>query len=86
MHRQQEIEQEIKNFIVAELMTDGDGASLTTETPIVEDGIVDSLGIFNLVSFVEKKFAIRVQPDDIVLENLGTITKLTSLVMVRLGT
>ena len=47
---------------------------------LLESGIVDSLGVLNLVGFVERQFAIAVADDDLVPENFQSIDHLTTFV------
>ena len=47
---------------------------------LLESGIVDSLGVLNLVGFVERQFAIAVGDDDLVPENFQSIDHLTAFV------
>ena len=47
---------------------------------LLESGIVDSLGVLNLVGFVERQFAITVGDDDLVPENFQSIDHLTAFV------
>ncbi len=54
------------------------------ETNLIEDEIIDSLGIFMLVAFIEEEFKISVDPEDIVIENFETVSALSRLVDSRL--
>lgn len=47
---------------------------------LLESGIVDSLGVLNLVSYVEQEFHISVSDDDLVPDNFQTIGHLTEFV------
>lgn len=46
---------------------------LADSDSLIESGIVDSLGIFRLVSFLEETFGVKVGDDEIVNENFQTI-------------
>jgi acyl carrier protein len=52
----------------------GDGDSF------LEKGIVDSTGILELVSFVEGKFGIKVQDEELTPDNLDSVSRLASYV------
>src|SRR5689334_20536235 len=43
------------------------------ETSLLETGIVDSIGILEIVTFIEEKFSVQVGDDDLVPENFGSI-------------
>ena len=43
---------------------------------LLESGILDSLGVLDLVHFIEQKFSITVADDDLVPENFQTIDRI----------
>ena len=79
------IENKLRSFIVEELRWNGRGAELTDDYPLIERGVVDSLGIFSIVSFVESEFGIEVLDEDLVPENFGSIAGIASLVGSKRG-
>ena len=52
---------------------------------LIESGIVDSLGIFRLVSFLEETFGIKVGDDEIVNENFQTINDIERFLATKQG-
>jgi acyl carrier protein len=58
--------------------TVGDGESL------IQNGVVDSLGIFKLVAFLEETFSIRIPDEEIVFENLESVDRIESFVNAKL--
>jgi acyl carrier protein len=77
------IEQAVKDFIVKEFLFDKPGQHLESDDLLVASDIIDSLGIFMLVAFLEKQFGVGVQPDDVILENFETVTAIKRLVEAR---
>jgi acyl carrier protein len=53
---------------------------------LIESGIVDSLGIFRLVSFLEETFGVKVGDDEIVNENFQTINDIERFLATKQGT
>lgn len=53
---------------------------LTPEARLLEAGILDSLSIFKLVHFMEERFAVKIEAEDILVENFETIHTLAALV------
>jgi acyl carrier protein len=47
---------------------------------LLESGILDSLGVLDLVSFVEREFSIGVADDELVPENFQTIDRIVAFV------
>ena len=56
---------------------------LTPGLSLLESGIVDSLGVLDLVGFIEEQFGIEAQDDDLVPENFDSIDALTRFVKER---
>ena len=47
---------------------------------MTESGIIDSLGVMTLLSFLDEKFSIQVSGDDLVPENFASISAIAALV------
>lgn len=56
---------------------------LTPELSLLDSGIVDSLGVLDLVAFIEEQFGIEAQDEDLVPENFDSIDALTRFVNER---
>ena len=56
---------------------------LTQELSLLDSGIVDSLGVLDLVGFIEEEFGIEAEDDDLVPENFDSIAALTRFVKER---
>lgn len=69
----------ICQFINDELLF-GDGLHLTTETQLLDEGILDSLGMLRMVEFLERHFAIKVAAEEINRKNFRSVHSLASFV------
>jgi len=56
----------------------GNDQGLNDDTSFLDEGIIDSTGILELVSFLEEEFHISVEDEEIVPENLDSITNVTA--------
>lgn len=73
------IERRLERFIVEELVDERyDGRD-----PLAA-GVVDSLGLEQLVDYIEDEFGFRVSDTDVVRENFGSLPALTAFVESRL--
>lgn len=66
-------------FITSRLMHDS-GLQLEPDRRLLEEGIVDSLGLQQLVSFLETEFGVVVDDEHLLPENFETLTAVTALV------
>ena len=70
-----DLKQTIKTFIVNNF-TFGDETMVTDTDSFLETGIIDSTGILELVEFLEKEFAITIDDEELIPENLESIEKI----------
>ncbi|MFN8441275.1 MAG: acyl carrier protein [Caldilineaceae bacterium] len=75
----------VRNYIVREFMYDKSGAYLTNDTRLIEEGIIDSMGIFVLIAFLEEQFHFTIEPENVVLESFETVSAISKLVKTRLA-
>lgn len=54
--------------------------SLAETDALFERGIIDSMGVTELVSFIEKAFGIKVADDEITEQNFGTLQGIATYV------
>ncbi len=75
----------IQNFILENLLFTDDASQLPVNASFLEEGIVDSTGVLELVMFVEDTFDVTVEDEEIVPENFDSVTRLTRYVQIKKG-
>lgn len=75
---------EVKDFIVENFLFGEDG-HLAEDTSFLEAGIVDSTGIIELVGFIEARFGIHVEDEELVPENFDDLRKIDAYLQKKLG-
>jgi len=78
-------EKEIRKFITDNFMIGQNPDELKRDTSFLDNGIIDSLGVLELVSFVEEKFGIEVRDEELVPDNLDSINNLLGYIKRKLG-
>jgi acyl carrier protein len=73
------IEAQIRKFI-GDHFPSARRAKLGSQDALLENGIIDSLGVLDLVSFMEETFAIAVMDEELLPENFQTIERLTAFI------
>ena len=66
------MKEQIRSFIIENFLF-GNDEGLNDDSSFLDEGIVDSTGILELVSFIEEKFNISVEDEDLIPENLDSI-------------
>jgi acyl carrier protein len=81
----QEIEKSLRDYLSREFLEDRPEFELTTETNLLTEHIIDSLGIFVLIGYLEEHFGVSIDADDVVIEHFETITGISRLVETKLA-
>ena len=77
---QETIKATVKNFVLNEFLPGEDPAALTDTTALVTTGILDSIAVLKVVTFLENQFGITIEPHEAVVENLNTLSDIGRLV------
>lgn len=77
-----EIQGALREFIETQGNWDS-GAELSPTTPLLEQGVIDSLGIHRLVAMIEARFGVTVMDDDLEPANFESLAALTAFVEQR---
>ncbi|MDZ4186075.1 MAG: acyl carrier protein [Desulfuromonadales bacterium] len=75
----------IRYFIATELAADGARTTIDDNDQLLEQGIIDSFGIMTLLGFLEEKFSVRIEGDDLTPENFSSISTISSLIDRKAG-
>ena len=67
-----EIKTKIRSFIIDNFLF-GDDNGLKDDTSFLEEGIIDSTGVLELVTYLEEEFEITVDDEELIPENLDSI-------------
>jgi len=73
----------VRAFIVERLAPATGRTDLDDHDDLIDSGVVDSLGIFQLVAFLEETFRITIGDEEITPENFGSVTAIERLVASR---
>jgi acyl carrier protein len=79
------IADDVRAFIVAELGWTGSASELTDDYPLIEREVIDSLGIFKLVTFIEEHYGVEIDDEEMVPDNFETIADVAELVGAKTG-
>ena len=80
----QTIEQPIREFIAVNLLYT-EGFAYADDTSFLREGIIDSLGVVELVAFVQKQFGIVVTQNEVTPDNFDSVARLAAFVRNKLA-
>jgi len=78
------IEAEIEKFIFEELLFGKDQAKFDPDQSLVQSGIIDSLALLRLMSFLEERFGFTIEEDEVVPDNFETLNIIRAFVESKL--
>ena len=74
------IEVQVRQYIAENFLFSDDGSQLSAHASFLEEGIVDSTGVLELVMFVEETYNVTVEDDEIVPENFDSVAQLAAYI------
>jgi len=83
---QPNLESEIRKFITENMLFSAEGFNYDDSDSLLEAGIVDSIGVMELVTFVDQTYKITVPPEDISPDNFDSISRLANYIRLKQGT
>lgn len=75
---------EIRDFLVKHRASLG-GSDFADEESLLEQGIIDSLTMVDLITHLEGNYGIRIEDDDMTPENFDTVSAIVTLVQSKQG-
>lgn len=70
------LQQQLRRFVIDNFLYGQDDGQLSNDDSFIAKGIIDSTGVLELVSFLEKNFKIKVEDEELMPENLDSIHRL----------
>ncbi len=74
------IDKQVRAFIDEAFPSDVAAIELPGEQSLLQSGIIDSIGVLSLVTFLEETFDIRIEDDEVIPENLDSIDALVAFI------
>ena len=74
---------EIKEFFKDNFMIDTE-EGISDDESLLEKGVIDSTGVLELVSFIEEKYQIKVEDEELIPENLDSFNNIEKYINSKL--
>ncbi len=79
------IETQIRSYILENFLYTSDEGKLKNTASFLEDGIVDSTGILELLMFVEETFGVQVEDEEVIPDNFDSVERLKCYIQMKTG-
>ena len=76
------METRILQYIKTELLAD-EQMDLTADDDLLGSGLISSMAVFRLISFLEETFSVRIPPEEMTIEHFMTVNAMAAYVRSR---
>jgi len=80
-----EIKSAVRQFIAENVLLGVHQTVIEDATPLVTGGLIDSIGMIGLVSFLEARFKVEFVPREINVHSLDTLEQIEELIRKKLA-
>ncbi len=79
------IEHNVRAYILDNFLFTDDDSALQNSESLLDRGIIDSTGVMELVAFLEEKFGLGIEDDELLPENLDSVDQIVGFVSRKQG-
>jgi acyl carrier protein len=72
--------EKVRDFIVDELRWSGQREQLSPDYPLLDNGVIDSLALMQIVQLLEDECSVEIADNELVPENFASLSAIESLV------
>lgn len=70
----------VRKYVLEQFLPDEDPENLRPDTELVSTGVLDSICVLKLVTFIEDEFHVGVEPHEADVDHLDTLDRIVALV------
>jgi acyl carrier protein len=75
----------IRCFLAREFLPDSAGDDIPMEFDLIQNGVIDSLGLLQVIAWIESDLGVQIEVEDMVPENFSSIAAINSIIERNLG-
>ena len=75
-----EIKNSLKQFIISDLVVDTACSDINETESLIDNGILDSIGLIKFLTFIEDTFSIKISDNEFLPENFETLSSISNLI------
>lgn len=77
------IEKNLRQFVVETFLFGNDDGKLSNRDSFIDKGLIDSMGILNLVSHVESTYGIQVADSELIPEIWDSVSSIANFIVAK---
>ena len=75
-----DVEMKVADFVMRHLLARADRTAVARDESLIAGGLLDSLAVVELTTFVEDAFGVKVEDEEVVPANFETIQKIAEFI------
>ncbi len=75
-----ELDQQVRSYLVQNLLYIDDASQYDNDASFIGEGLIDSMGIMELVTYVQSRFGISVEQHEVTPDNFDSVNKLVAFI------
>lgn len=75
-----ELDQQIRKYLVENLLYVDDASQYDNDTSFIREGLIDSMGVMELVMYVQSRFGITVEQQEVTPDNFDSVNKIVAFI------
>ncbi len=79
----QEIQDKLLTFITSSFMVEREEIDL--DESMIDEGIIDSFGLIEIATFMEKEFSMTIGEEHMIRSNFGSVNKIVDFILRETG-
>ncbi len=79
------LQTDIRDFIAETFFVGDESDELADTDSFMQKGIIDSTGVLELTSFLEEKYELTVEDEEMIPENLDSVANLVGFITRKMG-
>jgi acyl carrier protein len=68
----------IREYVISNFLFDDEAAMLPDDASLLQNGVIDSTGVLDVVLFLEDTFGITVADEDVIPDNFDSVSRLAA--------
>lgn len=80
------VEKSLREYIAEKILFSSDGFPYEDSASFLENGIVDSMSVMELVMFAEKEFGVSIADREITPDNFDSVAKMAGFIRTKMET
>ena len=74
------LDQQLRQFVSDNFLVGQEDVELENDDSFLEQRIIDSTGVLELVAFLEEKYQIKIEDEELIPANLDSISRLVTFI------